>query len=175
MSESAEGPRLGRLGLEKNDQAGLTLVELLVVLLVVGILLAIVIPPRLSPARTAHKAAHANLLYTNSRQSHLGVCSAGTAPPITAVDEGLVMLRGTSPTRVRTTSTTVANEVDRPGGTECGMSVEKKLTQPTGPATAGKAKLPAAACRDIPEHTNARACRAEGTLAGTGYPSAQST
>ena len=175
MSESSEGPRLGRFGLEEDAQAGLTLVELLVVLLVVGILLAIVIPPRLSPAKTAHKAAHANLLYTNGRQSHLGVCSGTTVPTITAIDEGLVSLSGASSTRVRTTSTTAGTDTNRPSTTECGTPVEGESTQPTGADVTGKTDLPAGACRGVVEHTKARTCTAESTLAGAGYASAQST
>ena len=175
MSESSEGPRLGRLGLGQDAQAGLTLVELLVVLLVVGILLAIAIPPRLSPAKTAHKAAQANLLYTNGPQSRLGACSGRTVPTLTAIDEGLVLLRSASSTRVRTRSTTAGDDGDRPVRTECGMSVGQESTQPTGPDVAGNTKLPVAACRQIPGHPNVRPCTAESTLAGTGYSSAQST
>ncbi len=175
MSESSEGPRLGRLGLGQDAQAGLTLVELLVVLLVVGVLLAIAIPPRLSPAKTAHKAAHANLLYTNGLQSRLGVCSGRTVPTITAIDEGLVLPRGASSTRVRTSSTTAGDDGDRAVRTECGMSVGKESTQPTRPDVAGNTNLPVAACRQIPEPPNARTCTAERTLAARGYSSAQST
>ncbi len=173
MPESSGRPRPRRLGSEEDAQAGLTLVELALVLLVVGVLLAIVLPPRLSTAKTAHKPAPANLLYTNGREARLGVCAGRTVPAVTAIDEGLRSSSAAPPTPVR--STTAANHADTPGTTRCGTPVVHESTQRAGTEVAGTTGLAQGACPEIVERTRARTCSAENALAGAGYMSAQST
>jgi prepilin-type N-terminal cleavage/methylation domain-containing protein len=176
MSQSPEGPCQARRGFEEDAQAGLTLVELLVVLLVVAVLLAIALPPRLSTAKTAQKAAPANLLYTNGHDSRLGVCSGKTMPIVTAIDDGLGSSTGAASTPMRTRSTTAGRGGDRPGTTECRTPAERASTQPTGSDVAGKTGWPpGGTCGVFRQHTRPPSCRAGSNLAGTGYPSAQST
>ena len=173
MSESSEGPRLGRVRFEEDAQAGLTLVELLIVLLVVGVLLAIVLPPRLSTARPVHKAAYANLLYTNGRESHTGVCGGTAVPTVTAIDESLDLSSGAPPRKVRTIPTTVGNNAGGPATAECRRPGDSTLR--TGADLAGKADSPAGTCRRAAERTGAHACTAGSTPVGADYPSARST
>ena len=173
MSESSERPRLGGVRFEEDAQAGLTLVELLIVLLVVGVLLAIVLPPRLSTARPVHKAAYANLLYTNGRESHTGVCGGTAVPPVNAIDEGLDSSSGASSRKARTMPTTVGNNARRPATAECRRPGDSTLR--TGADLAGKADSPAGTCRRAAERTGAHACTAGSTPVGADYPSARST
>ena len=182
MSESAERLRVGRLRFRQDAEAGLTLVELLVVLLIIGILLAIVIPPRLSPTRTAHKVAHANLLYTNGHQSRLGVCSPKTVSTITAVDEGLTLLGRAPSTRANTTSTSfvratkgLGSQVLSPRATRCGITVVQQASHPTGTSVSSERRLPSGLCHGVNGHTTIRRCNAANALAGTGHSSVQST
>ena len=182
MSESAERLRVSRLRFGQDAEAGLTLVELLVVLLIVGILLAIVIPPRLSPTRSAHKAAHANLLYTNGPESHLGVCSPRTVSTITAVNEGLTLVSRAPSTRANTPSTSSVRATKGPGSqvlsphaTGCGITVGQQASHAAGTNVSSGRYLSSGLCQGVKGHTTVRRCNAANALAGTGPSSVQST
>ena len=175
MSESGERLGVARLGFEKDGEAGLTLVELLVVLLIVGVLLAVVIPPRLAPVRAAQRSAHANLLYTNGHGSPLGVCSDKTGSTITAVDEGLSLVSSASSTKLTRIATTSGKAAGPPASTGCGPTVGQNPAQVTGADVAGIATSRPGSCPRVVGRMTGGRCSAVSTVAGSRFSSVQST
>jgi prepilin-type N-terminal cleavage/methylation domain-containing protein len=148
MSKVPERLRVRRLGSEDSAEAGLTLIELLVVLLIISILLAMVIPTFLSTAKTANgAAAPANLLYPNSRQSHLGACGGTGVSAITAIDTGLKLLSATGSTKATNVSINFSGTAGwrvpafSPGTTDCPVTVERTTSHATVGKVAGNTNL----------------------------------
>ena len=137
MSQVGEEPRPRDLRFDAASDAGLTLIELLVVLLVIGILLTIIVPTYMSPpAKTVNRPAHANLLYRDSSQSELRICSQTGVSSVTAVDVGLQLSspgRATRPKAVPNGSSAatgwLAVSVVSPGTKHCWVQPTSRLAQ----------------------------------------------
>ena len=138
MSEVPEIPSLRRLSLEDATEAGLTLVELLVVLLIIGILLAIVIPTCTKTTETAQSTlAPANLLYTTNNQSRFATCGETALSTITAIHTGLMFVGGVRSAEANAVSINSRGATNRlvpavvsPLTTDCWITVYRKAVRP---------------------------------------------